>query len=90
MFIEDIKSMEDMELCSKPKTVNFTFLNVAMFCFNDIFANDWPTLNQLHEEATWNSFRFAGGLVKVNLGNVFVLYECFVNGTVAISSGVQK
>lgn len=68
LCFEDIKSMEDIwNYVANQKlwmdseyALYFSFLKIAIFCFDDSFANSWPSLNQLHEEVTWNVFHFAG------------------------------
>ena len=52
-----------MESCSNQKGLNkfkyildFSLFEVATLCLDDSFAHSWRSLNQLHEEWTWNAF----------------------------------
>ena len=35
----------------------FEILQIATLCLDGNFAHSWHSLNQLHEEVTWNAFQ---------------------------------
>ena len=60
------------------------FFKEATLCLDDSFAHSWHSLNQLHEEVTWNAFELTGvPWVNVwNGGGGEMVWWCFAGDTV--------